>query len=145
MSALTAQFLAWCAERLAAEGTTTLLVWDNASWHLSQHVRYWLRTHHRRVNQTGQGVRSITCPLPSRRLWLNHIEPHWVDAKCKVAEPDRLLPARELAERVCAYFNCPYEERLCLPERIPWLCTTDRLSAGACGGLVLPARARHAG
>lgn len=36
VSAPTAQFLAWRAERLAAAGTTALLVvWDHASWHLS--------------------------------------------------------------------------------------------------------------
>jgi hypothetical protein len=34
-----------------------------------------------------------------------------------VVEPDRLLTARELAERVCAAFECPYEAHLTIPER----------------------------
>ena len=43
VSAVTTQFLAWLTARLAAEGTTALLlVWDNASWHISQAVRAWL-------------------------------------------------------------------------------------------------------
>jgi hypothetical protein len=37
--AMTTQFLAWLTARLAAEGKTALLlVWDNASWHVSQAV-----------------------------------------------------------------------------------------------------------
>jgi len=39
MSALTMQFLDWCCERLVAQGKTALLlVWDNASWHVSTEV-----------------------------------------------------------------------------------------------------------
>ena len=35
VSAVTTQFLAWLTDRLAAEGTTALLlVWDKASWHV---------------------------------------------------------------------------------------------------------------
>jgi len=33
-------------------------------------------------------------------------------SKRKVVEPDRLLSARELAERVCAALACPYEPHL---------------------------------
>jgi hypothetical protein len=33
-------------------------------------------------------------------------------------KPDRLLSAAELAERVCAYFDCPYEEHLSIPEHV---------------------------
>jgi hypothetical protein len=33
VSAVTIEFLAWCSERLAAQGLTALvLIWDNASW-----------------------------------------------------------------------------------------------------------------
>jgi hypothetical protein len=40
VSAITTQFLAWCCDRLAAQGKTALLlVWDNASWHISKAVR----------------------------------------------------------------------------------------------------------
>ena len=63
-------------------------------------------------------MRIISCPLPTKSPWLNHIEPHWVHAKRTVAEPDRLLSAGELAERVCAYFDCPCEEHLSIPENV---------------------------
>jgi hypothetical protein len=119
LSAITTQFLAWCAERLATEGKTALLlVWDNAPWHISREARVWIRTHNRQVKQTGEGVRIISCLLPIKSPWLNNIEPHWVHSKRTVAEPDRLLPARELAERVCAYFDCPYDDHLSIPEKV---------------------------
>jgi hypothetical protein len=119
VSAITTPFLAWCAERLAAEGKTALLlVWDHASWHISLAVRDWIRAHKRQVKQAGRGVRIIRCPLPTKSPWLNNIAPHWVHAKRTVAEPDRLLSAGELAERVCAYFDCPYEEHLSVPENV---------------------------
>lgn len=119
LSAITTQFLAWCAARLANEGKTALLlVWDNAPWHISRDVRAWLRAHNRQVKQTGRGVRIISCLLPFKSPWLNSIEPHWVHGKRAVAEPDRLLAARELAERVCAHFGCPYDEHLAIPEKV---------------------------
>lgn len=117
VSAITTQFLAWCAERLAVEGKRALLlVWDNASWHLSLQVRTWIRTHNRQAKQTGKGVRIISCLLPTKSPWLNNIEPHWIHGKRQVAEPNRLLSADELAERVCTYFNCPHEDHLAIPE-----------------------------
>jgi len=54
VSAVTTQFLAWLTARLAAEGKKALLmVWDNASWHVSQAVRAWLKAHNRRVKRDG--------------------------------------------------------------------------------------------
>lgn len=118
VSAITTQFLQWCANRLASEGKQALLmIWDNASWHVSKEVRGWIRAHNRQTKQTGKGVRIITCLLPSKSPWLNNIEPHWVHGKRQVAEAVRLLPARELAERVSAYFDCPYEDHLSIPEQ----------------------------
>ena len=78
-----------------------LLIWDNASWHVSKEVRRWLGRHNRHVKQSGEGVRIVGCLLPKQSPWLNTIEPKWVHAKRKVVEPDRLLGAYELAERVC--------------------------------------------
>jgi hypothetical protein len=119
VSALTTPFLAWCGERLAAEGRTALLlVWDNASWHLSRAVRQWLRTHNRQVKQAGSGVRIVRCLLPTKSPWLNPIEPHWVHGKRAVVEPARLLSAWELAYRVCAYVTCPYEDHLVIPQEV---------------------------
>jgi transposase len=101
VSALTTQFLAWCCDRLAAAGhTTLLLVWDNASWHVSGVVRTWLRDHNQRVQREG-GVRIVPCFLPRKSPWLNPIEPKWVHAKRRVVEPARLLTARPGGARLC--------------------------------------------
>ncbi len=118
VSAITTQYLAWCCAKLQAAGKAALLlVWDNAPWHVSQAVRGWIRDHNRRVKRTGAGVRIVSCYLPIKAPWLNPIEPKWVHGKRKVVEPDRMLAARELAERVCALFDCPYEPHLPIPEK----------------------------
>lgn len=118
LSALTTQFLAWCAEQAAAVGKTALLlVWDNAGWHISREVRAWLRAHNRAVKARGQGVRIVSCLLPSKSPWLNPIEPTWVHAKRRVVEPARLLSAQELADRACAALDCPHHPHLPLPEK----------------------------
>lgn len=120
ISAVTTQFLTWCCDDLATRGVRALLlVWDNASWHVSQHVRSWIRQHNRRVKQTGQGVRLVVCCLPTKSPWLNPIEPKWRHGKRKVVEPDRLLSAHELAERVCEVFDCPHHEHLSVTEEVP--------------------------
>lgn len=119
LSTITTQFLAWVSQRLAAEGKTALLlVWDNAPWHISREVRGWLRAHNRAVKQTGKGVRIVACFLPIKSPWLNNIEPHWAHGKRYVVEPDRLLPACELADRVCHYFGCPHDAHLTVPARV---------------------------
>jgi DDE superfamily endonuclease len=119
VSGLTAQFLAWCTDRLAALGKAALLlVWDNASWHVSRAVRTWVRTHNQQVKRQGTGVRIIACALPSKSPWLNPIEPKWVHGKRRVVEADRLLPAAELVDRVCDYFGCAHEPHLTLPEQV---------------------------
>ncbi len=119
VSAVTTQFLHWCCERLAAQGKTAwLLIWDNASWHKSQEVRTWIRTHNRQVKQTGSGVRILPCLLPIKSPWLNPIEPKWIHGKRAVVEPERLLPAQELAERVCDYFGCNHEPHLSIPKKV---------------------------
>ena len=119
VSALTTQFLAWSCDRLAADGKTALLlVWDNASWHVSRQVRSWIGQHNRQVKQQGDGVRLLVCPLPVKSPWLNPIEPHWAHGKRAVVEPARLLPAHELAARVCRYFDCPYEDHLTIHHEV---------------------------
>jgi hypothetical protein len=107
VSAATTLFLDWCCERLAAAGKRALLlVWDNASWHLSRQVRTWVREHNRQVKQTGNGVHIVGCALPVKSPWLNPIEPKWVHGKRAVVEPARLLTASELEARICAYYGC---------------------------------------
>jgi transposase len=118
VSAETTAFLAWCSEQLAAQGlTAVLLIWDNASWHISHEVRTWLRRHNRQVKQSGQGVRVLACRLPSKSPWLNPIEPKWVHGKRAIVEPDRLLSAHEVMERVYAYYGCGADSHLAISEK----------------------------
>ncbi|MHB8576122.1 MAG: transposase [Dehalococcoidia bacterium] len=115
VSGYTTAFLRWCADQLAAAGKTALLlVWDNASWHLSKEVRHWLRQHNHAVKRAGCGVRIVPCFLPSKSPWLNPIEPHWVHGKRRVAEPSRLLTADELEDRICAAFHMRRHDRLAI-------------------------------
>jgi transposase len=119
VSALTTQYLAWCCAQLQPLGAEALLlVWDNAPWHVSRAVRQWIRAHNRHVKRTGRGVRIVACYLPFKSPWLNPIEPKWVHSKRRVAEPARLLPARELIERVHAAFDCPHGPHLTLTDHL---------------------------
>ncbi len=119
VSAITTQFLGWCGDRLVAEGKTALLlVWDNASWHVSTAVRGWIGQRNRRVKQEGVGVRIVACFLPIKSPWLNPIEPKWMHGKRWIVEPARLLNAEEIAERVCAGFGCIHEAHLSLPQEV---------------------------
>jgi transposase len=121
ISSITTQFLSWCAEKLeAVEKKVLLLIWDNASWHVSRELRRWLGSHNRRVKESGSeaGVRIVSCLLPKQSPWLNAIEPKWVHTKRKVVEPDVLHGAYELAERVCGVFDCPHHEHLTVPQEV---------------------------
>ena len=104
--AVTPPFLAWLTAWLATEGTTALLlVWDKASWHVSQAVRAWLKAHNRHVKQAG-GCRVVVCPLPVKSPWLKRIESKWVPGKRAIAEPDRKLRVAALKHRLCTYYDC---------------------------------------
>jgi DDE superfamily endonuclease len=106
VSHVTTAYLAWVCERLAAEGKRALLlIWDNASWHISRAVRTWLTEHNRQAKRVG-GVRVVVCRLPVKSPWRNPIEPQWVHGKRAVAEPERLLTAQELVMRVYAHYGC---------------------------------------
>ncbi len=119
VSAVTTQFLAWCCDRLAAQGKTALLlVWDNASWHISKHVWGWIREHNRAVKRGEARMRIVLCFLPSKSPWLNPIEPKWMHGKRKIVEPARLLTADEIAARVCASFGCVHEPHLVMIEEV---------------------------
>jgi hypothetical protein len=121
VSSITTQFLSWCCEKLEALGKKVLLlIWDNASWHVSKELRRWLGKHNRRVKESGgeAGVRIVSCLLPKQSPWLNAIEPKWVHGKRKVVEPERLLGAYELADRVCEVFGCPHYEHLSIPQEV---------------------------
>jgi hypothetical protein len=119
VSAITTQFLEWSCQRLEAMGKKALLlVWDNASWHKSKFVKDWIAAHNRRVKDSGLGVRIVPCLLPKKSPWLNPIEPKWVHGKRKVVEPDGLLGAYELADRVCRVFGSPHYEHLSVPQKV---------------------------
>jgi hypothetical protein len=120
LSSITTRFLSWCCQELEAAGKKVLLlIWDNASWHVSKEVRRWLGSHNRCVKESGDGVRIVSCLLPKQSPWLNAIEPKWVHGKRKVVEPDGLLGAYELADRVCRVFGCPHYEHLSVPRKVP--------------------------
>ncbi len=103
---MTCAFLAWVAERLAAEGVRVLaLVWDNAFWHIGREVRD-SRTHNREVKRTGRGCPRLICRLPSRSPWLNAIEPRWAHGKRAVVEPADKLTGIELKQRLCGHYRC---------------------------------------
>ncbi len=112
VSHVTIDFLEWVCGRLAPQGKQVLvLVLDNASWHISQMVRQWIRAHNAQVKRDG-GVRVLKCFLPVKSPWLNPIEPHWAHGKRAIVEPARTLSAAELIHRVCTYFECDHVEHL---------------------------------
>jgi hypothetical protein len=59
---------AWSCAKLQCLGKKVLLlVWDNASSHISNH--------NRRVKRERKGVHVLACFLPIKSPWLNPIEP----------------------------------------------------------------------
>jgi len=121
VSAITTQFLGRCCQRLRAAGKEALLlIWENASWHKSHEVRNWIAAHNTRAKDRGSeaGVRIVPCLVPTKSPWLNPIEPKWVPGKRKVTEPERLLGAYELADRVWEVFGCAHEPHLSIPQEV---------------------------
>jgi transposase len=120
VSAITTQFLEWSCLRLEAmDKKALLLVWDKASWHKSKFVKDWIAAHNRRVKHSGLGVRIVVpCLLPKKSPWLNPIEPKWIHGKRKVTEPEGLLTAHELADRVCEVFGCTHEPHLSIHQEV---------------------------
>jgi len=82
-----------------------IIVWDNASWHLSRKVRAWLKSYQQQSKAT-RDVRLLVCPLPSKSPWLNPIEPHWSHAKRQTLSPspEPLLP-HQVRQRLFQYFG----------------------------------------
>jgi hypothetical protein len=104
--------LAWVCQELALEGKKALLlVWDNASWHVSQRVKSWIREHNRKAKREA-GVRIVVCGLPIKSPGLHPIEPKGMHGKRAIVEPDRLLSSQEIETRVCEYYQCQRQPRL---------------------------------
>jgi transposase len=103
VSSITTQFLSWCCHRLKQRSKEALLlIWDNASWHKSHERSEAGSAPTTAVSAvSGHGIRIVPCLLPTKSPWLNAIEPQWIHSKRKLVEPERLLGAYELAERVC--------------------------------------------
>jgi transposase len=119
VSAISEQFLHWVCQRLAQQGKRVLvLIWDNATWHISQRVRAWIRTHNQYVKLRGQGVRILLSLLPVKSPWLSPIEPKWIAGKRHVIEPAALLSAGDLTQRICAYFQCDLLPCLAIPKHV---------------------------
>ncbi|NJO93693.1 MAG: hypothetical protein HC820_03795 [Hydrococcus sp. RM1_1_31] len=112
VSEITCKFLDWVCQKVKDFGKKVLaLVWDNASWHVSQKVRQWIREHNNKV-KSFSGVRILVCHLPVKSPWLNSIEPKWVHGKRAIVSPERVLTSTELRERVCDYYECELLELL---------------------------------
>ena len=117
VSEVTVAFLEWVCQELEAESKRALLlVWDNASWHISRRVRDWISQHNAVVRREG-GTRILSCLLPVKSPWLNPIEPHWAHGKRAIVEPQRKLTAQEVEERVCDYFGCPYLDHITIAKQ----------------------------
>ena len=49
---ITTRFLEWCSQKLKELSKKVLvLIWDNASWHISREVRRWIGSHNREVKR----------------------------------------------------------------------------------------------
>lgn len=81
-----------------------VIIWDNASWHISQRIREWIRAYNHAAKATGE-PRLLVHGLPLKSPWLNPIEPCWVHAKRAVCEPDGDLSPYELRRRICSHFD----------------------------------------
>jgi transposase len=116
----TKAFLEWSCKKIEALGKKTLLlIWDNATWHISQEVEKWLGEHNQQVKESKKGIRIINCPLPKKSPWLNPIEPHWVHGKRQIVEADRLLTQEEVVSRVYNYFELSNQGYLTISEKAP--------------------------
>jgi hypothetical protein len=116
VSGVTCTFLAWLAPYFTAQGKRALvLIWDNASWHVSQTVREWITVYNRQAKRDG-GCRIMVCRLPSKSPWLNPIEPKWVHGKRAVVEPARVLSMSELMQRVCTYYQGELTDPIAQPD-----------------------------
>jgi transposase len=119
VSDITIQFLDWVCQQIEALGKPVLaMIWDNARWHTSQAVLTWIQEHNCQVKRSGKGVRILVCFLPIKSPWLNPIEPKWVHGKRRIVEPNHILSRQDLADRICATFDCLHLEHLSIPENV---------------------------
>jgi hypothetical protein len=101
-----------CLELARQQQRVRVLIWDNASWHVSAEVRQWIATHNATAKRTGQGVRILVAGLPTKSPWLSRIEARWQHGKQAIVAAKRVLSAGEVEARVCAYFGAAQHPRL---------------------------------
>jgi transposase len=103
---LTMQCLAWLCECVAQERQhVRVVIWDNASWHISAEVTWWVQAQNQRAKR-GKDVRVVIGALPAGSPWLNNIAPCWTHAKRAILAVDRKVTASEITHRVCEHFGC---------------------------------------
>jgi hypothetical protein len=69
VSGITTHFLEWCCQKLEVLGkrVLVLMIWDNASWHVSREARRWIGRSNRALKKgEKEGVRIVTCLLPKK-------------------------------------------------------------------------------
>jgi hypothetical protein len=119
VSDISIQFLDCCCERLAKQGKRAwLLIWDNARLSCEQDRAHLDTPTQFPGASSGQGCPHSAVLLPTKSPWLNPIEPKWVPGSRAIVEPDGLLSAQQLAQRVCSHFACSYEAHLSIPEKV---------------------------
>jgi hypothetical protein len=112
VSQVTEDYLGWLCGRFAGEGKRVfVLVWDNASWHLSRRVRGWIGGHNRRVQRQG-GCKIRVWGLPVKAPRLNPLEPKWLHGKRAIVGPERKLSAAEVKQRVHEHYHCEPQDSL---------------------------------
>ena len=121
VSSITTRFLSWCCEKLEAAGKRVLCFSSGTTPELAHLQRGQALARKAQPRSEDERARSEDRELPAvpkKSPWLNAIEPKWVHGKRKVVEPDGLLGAYELADRVCRVFSCPHYEHLSVPRKV---------------------------
>src|SRR5262245_815403 len=119
LRALRVEFVTWVWTKLRAAGKPARwLGWAKAAWHRRHAVRPWRRAPKQRGKQDRHGLRIVPGLLPLKSPGRNPLAAQWVQGNRAVGAPSRLLPATELAARVSAYFGCPHQEPLSIPQEV---------------------------
>jgi hypothetical protein len=109
-SSISTRFLWWCCQRLQAAGKRVwVLIWENASWHICKEVTEWIASHNRKVKNSGQGVRIISCLLPKKSPWLQSSAPRSVLCLGIAVRPPPVKSFRELLSlsAICSTESAP--------------------------------------
>jgi transposase len=81
-----------------------VLIWDNASWHLSKRLHPWSKDYNFAAKRLHQ-PRLLIHYLPAKSPWLNPIELRWMHAKRRVCEPNGDLTPQTLIRRLSCHFH----------------------------------------